>query len=698
MHIIIPSSDPNLAQICLRSIAELDAPFLNRERIIIVTDDPAAFRGVVYEFPTVRLAQENLPFNFAKWINTGVAEAGDADSWFLLNDDTELLTPNGLSLLESLVERSGTPPIISAAIRGTGGVIDQRQQTVGSVRIMPGHISFTAVAIRRTIMDDLGLKVLLDERFVGYGYEDNDLCEQARQAGIPIAVYDGCLIGHWKPHSTFSRSGDFKSKWLLNETLYWEKWHEPQDAVIVIGGSRTGATIYCAILDEMGYEMPDKPALFERSTSHYYRDTRLAKLSRQGVLGARNYIAGRNAQGKPWGTRIWPQPEAAINLLSSFTRLPKLLFVIRGTEARIRSYATANGTRYEDAKARIDTEQEGMRRIREWAFAHYPNELIKTISYGELLENSEEAVAHVARFAGYTESVAPAMARIRPELAVYDDHGDLITHGQPDDFGRVAIGIRLTHPESSFVGCMLRLLHDGLRDDDVLLEPVIRAPSHWAASTLMKRFLASGCDTLLLVDDDMTFPPDLLETMRDNPENWRYDIVSALATQRIPPPRALVMRKGRQPELPDALNGLYYNLLVEEVIPYETLPVDATGFAFTLIRRRVIERMTDEKWGPNHTHYVLWGESGEGEDVNFCRRAGSHGFRIAVDAGAHVGHIGSVVYGYDEFEQWRNGRDATGLSVERLAELVESAIPSLSGDLLATAIALLKQAREQEDG
>lgn len=694
MHIIIPSSDPNLAQICLRSIAEHDPSFL--DKILIVTDDPVAFRGITYEFPNVKLVMDNLPFNFARWINNGIEEVGDdATSWFLLNDDTELLTPNGLSVLEELVEREGAPPIISAAIRGTGGVIEQRQQTTGSLRVLDGHISFTAVAIHRRILDELGLPQLLDERFVGYGYEDNDLCEQARRQGIPIAVYDGCLIGHWKPHTTFSRNSGFKAQWLLNETLYWEKWAVPQEAVIVIGGSRSGATVYSAILDAMGYEMPDKPADFEESTSHYFRDTRLAKLSKHKQLGARNYIAGRNMQGKPWGTRIWPQPEAAINLLSSFTKLPRLLFVIRGKEGRIRSYAMANGVRYEDAKKRIEIEDEGMRQIREWVFAHYPQELIKTISYGELHDGTIDAIDHVARFVGHVESVASAWGIVRPELTVYDDHGDLIVHEPAEGFGRIAVGVRLTHPEAAFVGCYARLIQRGMDDDDVLLEPVIRAPSHWAASTLMKRFLATGCDTLLLIDDDMTFPPDLLEIMRENQENWRYDIVSALATQRIPPPRALVMRKGQQPDLPDALNGLYYNLLVEEVVDGKTLPVDATGFAFTLIRRQVIERMTDPEWGPNHTHYVSWGESGEGEDVNFCRRAGSHGFKVAVDAGAHVGHIGSVVYGYDEFDQWRGGREATGLSVDKLAELVESAIPVLSGDLLNTAVALLKQAREQ---
>lgn len=155
------------------------------------------------------------------------------------------------------------------------------------------------------------------------------------------------------------------------------------------------------------------------------------------------------------------------------------------------------------------------------------------------------------------------------------------------------------------------------------------------------------------------------------------------------------MRVGEQPDLPDALNGLYYNLLVDEVVPGVTLPVDGTGFAFTLIRREVIERMTDPQWGASFTPYVQWGASGEGEDVNFCRRAGSLGFNVAVDCDVQVGHIGSVVYGYDEFDQWRAGQVGTGLRADRLIELVEAALPNLDEMQRSMAVAFLKKAREE---
>jgi GT2 family glycosyltransferase len=558
---------------------------------------------------------------------------------------------------------------------------------------MPGHISFTAVAIARRVIDALGT---LDERYVGYGYEDNDYCHRAIAAGETIAVYDGCVVGHWKPHTTFSRTVDFAGQWQHNETLFWEKWGKRQDVVVVVGGSRSGAAVVSAIVDAMGYDMPDKPAPFEKRVSQYYRDDRLSRKFKGGAAGLRNYVAGRDIGGKPWGTRIWPNVEGGKALVEALgARRVRVIVVERGLEARIRSQAMSQAVRYDEAKNRVEAEEKGHVALVRWLDDVGYNPL--TIFFDELIIDPDGVVADIALYLGREQSVAVARSRVYPELATFDGDGDLLTHDAPADFGRVAVGVRLTHPDPGFVGCWGRLLRQGLRPDDVLLEPAIRTPSHWAASLLMRRFLSSGCDTLLLVDDDMTFPDDLLERMRSKADNWRYDIVSALATQRVPPPRAIVLRRGEQPGLPDGLNGIYYNMLTNEVVNGETMPVDACGFAFTLIRRSIIERMTDPTWGPGHTAYVTWGEGGEGEDVNFCRRAGSLGASVAVDGAAHVGHVGAVVYGYDEFDRWRGGGGQQMVPAEALVRLVGEAAPHLNGASLATALTLLRGANESDE-
>lgn len=689
MHVIILSADPNVLVTCLESIEERDVAFLSRTTVVV--DDPELFAGVQARFPEIALFAAEPPFNFAQRNNAVITSLPEVASFMLLNDDTRLLTANGFTLLESILEQGDGIDLLSAAIRGVSGVIEQRQVTPSSIRLLKGHIAFTAIGIARRAFDTLGL---LDERFIGYGYEDTDFCERAVREGMTIGVCDGCVVEHKTPHTTFSRDSRFSDMWLLGQTLFWEKWREPQETAVVIGGSRSGAAVYTAVLQAMGYEMPDPPAPFEKNVSAYYRDEQLSRIVKRGDLGARNYIAGRDMSGKAWGTRIWPAAEMAIRFLSAFENQPRLLFVTRNREARIHSYVHVHGLKYADAELRIDSEIEEQQKILEWAHENISPDRYDVYSFEELIEEPDRVLEDIAYFIGYEKSLSVARDVVRPEFAVYRRGVEIYTHTAPQDFGRVAVGVRLTHPEASFVGCYARLLRNGLREDDVVMEPVIRTPAHWAASTLMKRFLASGCDTLLLLDDDMTFPYDLLESMRSHQDNWRYHIVSALATQRVPPPRAIVLRKDEQPPLPDSRHGLYYSLLVDEIVDGETLPVDGAGFAFTLIRREVIERMTDPEWGPNYTSYVMWGEGGEGEDVNFCRRAGSLGFRVAVDAGCHVGHVGTVVYGYDEFNQWRNTHNPTGLLVDDLIGLVESALPSLRGQQLETAVTLLKKARE----
>jgi GT2 family glycosyltransferase len=690
MHIVIPSSNPILARTCLESIEARDEVFLGR--VVIITNDRAEFIPLQAEYPEVSVVEVAGAFNFAAWTNEGIRRfLPFAGSIMLLNDDTQLLTDGGLTALEALVE-SGGPPILSAAIRGTGGVIDQRQASPSGVRLMPGHISFTAVAIHRSAFERLGL---LDERFVGYGYEDNDFCHRAIKAGMTIGVYDGCVMAHYKPHSSFARRRDFRDAWLLDETLFWEKWSEPQEAVVVIGGMRSGAAVVSAVIDKMGYDVPDRPASFEKKVSEYYRDDKLSYAVHKGEMGIRNYIAGRNYLVEDmWGTRIWPQPDMAIAFLERLEAQPlKLIFVERSRAARLQSYVNAAGMKHKDAATRIDAEIEGQDRIYEWAVAQgIPYHVVH---YDALALFTKVTVKELAAFLGYEKSIATAVDVVRPAYRTFNSSGDLVTHDPPRNFGKVAVGVRLSHPEAAFVGCWTRLIRDGLRDGDEVLEPATRMPSHWAASTIMRRFLASSCDTLLMVDDDMTFDADLLARMRDNTDNWRHGVVSALATQRVPPPRALVMRIGEQPPLPDSLNGIYYDLQVDTVRDGETMPVDGTGFAFTLIRREVIEAMTDPDHGVAFSYYVRWGEGGEGEDINFCRRAGSLGYSVAVDAGAHVGHIGSVVYGYEEFNQWRASRAGTGLRADRLVELVEEAFPHLGEANRDLATSFLKSVREQ---
>jgi len=195
------------------------------------------------------------------------------------------------------------------------------------------------------------------------------------------------------------------------------------------------------------------------------------------------------------------------------------------------------------------------------------------------------------------------------------------------DFGTIAVTARLSDPDPRFVQSWTRMTVGGLRKGDKVLEPVIEMPHHWAASCAARDFLAGcDCDTLLMIDDDMTFERDAAERLRSNKANQDFDILQALCCSRQPPHAPLVLFE----------EGENYRPLLNPHEESGTIEVGMTGLAFTLIRRSVIESVTD-MLRPNELLFN-WGYDGRGEDCTFCRRARKAGYRIGIDTTITPGH------------------------------------------------------------
>lgn len=692
MHVLIPSANPLLVTRCIQSISnthEEPWPFT----VGIIAEPGDIWMGYAEGDTGIILIpyEPQNGFIFAEAINTGIEYWNREGPFFLLNDDAEVLTENGIL---ALIEAAGIDSlgVISAAIRGVGGTPDQQQETVASLRLAEKHVSFTAAVITQAAIEKVGL---LDERFIGYGFEDNDYCLRCNDAGLGVAIYDSCVVRHVHPSTTFKAKGiNYNAKYYLGESILLEKRAKPREGlpVVVIGGSRSGASVVAAAIGELGVQIADQAPAWSPSTSPYYRDPLLATLVGAGPEGRRLYVNRRweESGGKPWAVRVWPNAAGVIGLLEAIGPC-KIVMVARSPEAVRRSFALQSNISMEKSQERIANEIRDLYQIGD---AVGQTHEIMVINYDELIDNTKEVIEKLADFVGHRKSTTAAQQRVLPHLRTFLPDGQLAPTTQPEGFGKIAVGVRIgRYPSPGFVNCAVELARTGMREGDVWLPAAVGVPAHWAATNLMRAFLLTDCDTLLLLDDDMTFSGDILNGMRDNEENWRFDIVSGLATQRVTPPRALVLRKGEQPPVPDSLQGVYYDLLVEEVQEGKVMQVDATGFAFTLIRRKVIEAFTSPH-GPQHTSYVNWGEGGEGEDVNFCRRAGSLGFTVAVDCGACVGHVGEVVYGYDEFDLWRRqGRSSTGLSIAEMVELVGESIPFLTEENRERGLALLRAAR-----
>ena len=64
-----------------------------------------------------------------------------------------------------------------------------------------------------------------DERFSGYGFEDNDYCARIQARSQKIGIWDGCVVDHsGELPSTFRTRPDLMALFERNRQLYRSKW------------------------------------------------------------------------------------------------------------------------------------------------------------------------------------------------------------------------------------------------------------------------------------------------------------------------------------------------------------------------------------------------------------------------------------------------------------------------------------------
>jgi hypothetical protein len=201
--VVIPSKSVSNVLSCIRAIRAAGETC----RIIVVDD------GVDWPFdePPKELGNFEAfmgvgPFVFSRNVNLGIVAAG-TDDVIVMNDDALLKTPRGFTALAEAADDLGG--IVSAACANTGNP-NQAPQPGGNLRIERRMVCFVCVCIPRFVIDRVGL---LDEDFVDYGCEDDDYCFRVRQAGLPICIYDGCVVDHESLTSSFRGlgGGDFKT-------------------------------------------------------------------------------------------------------------------------------------------------------------------------------------------------------------------------------------------------------------------------------------------------------------------------------------------------------------------------------------------------------------------------------------------------------------------------------------------------------
>jgi GT2 family glycosyltransferase len=165
--------------------------------VIVIDDDPDGVVKKVAEYYEARRVEGVKPFVYARNCNLGIVEAG-TDDVILLNDDAILKTSGGFTAMQRAAAEHPEYGII-AAVTNVVGNTNQMPQGVG-LREDPRMVCFVCVFIPRGTIERVGL---LDEEFVGYGFDDDSYCLRVRRAGLKIGIFDGCFVDHGSLRSTF---------------------------------------------------------------------------------------------------------------------------------------------------------------------------------------------------------------------------------------------------------------------------------------------------------------------------------------------------------------------------------------------------------------------------------------------------------------------------------------------------------------
>ena len=135
---------------------------------------------------------------------------------------------------------------------------------------------------------------------------------------------------------------------------------------------------------------------------------------------------------------------------------------------------------------------------------------------------------------------------------------------------------------------------------------------------------------LLWIDDDMAFPVHALKRLLEHD----VPIVGGLCFNRRPPYHPIVIRRFADEEARDEEGEPRYGFCYH--YPPDTLfEVDRIGAGFLLVKREVFEKMDKRDW---------WNKTGGlSEDFSFSHRAKALGYKLLVDTGLKIGHVGEVM-------------------------------------------------------
>jgi glycosyltransferase involved in cell wall biosynthesis len=158
-------------------------------------------------------------------------------------------------------------------------------------------------------------------------------------------------------------------------------------------------------------------------------------------------------------------------------------------------------------------------------------------------------------------------------------------------------------------------------------------------------------DWILFIDSDMAWQPDAIKTLVETREKFDLDMIGGLCFQRAAPYQPTMYMR--------AADESYGYTFLEEWDQDAAVEVDATGMAFCLIHKRVLDRILmhnvgehflelEERKEHQPQNFFKW--NGKlGEDFQFCLEAKESGSKIFVDTSVKIDHLGITAIREEDF-------------------------------------------------
>jgi hypothetical protein len=216
--VVILSASGNNLRACVAAIFKHE-PQISPADIIVVKD--GNYHGAQSMLPLLTWVNGEKPFQFSRNANIGMRAAGDADV-ILCCDDAILQTPGGFSKMAKAgrIFRGLT----SATIQGVVANDNQKRDPSDcclDMRREDNLLCFICMFILRDVWNIIGE---MDERFTGYGYEDNDYSRRTQIAGMRLWVCEQCVVEHESQPSVWRTNRDITPLLEHNRQLYLDKW------------------------------------------------------------------------------------------------------------------------------------------------------------------------------------------------------------------------------------------------------------------------------------------------------------------------------------------------------------------------------------------------------------------------------------------------------------------------------------------